>query len=42
MSMRSITTRAASPLIATIFISGGFDAAMHPEGKVKKAEKGVL
>ena len=39
MSMRSITTRLASPLIASIFIRGGIDAAMDPEGKVKKAEK---
>jgi uncharacterized membrane protein YphA (DoxX/SURF4 family) len=39
MSMRSITTRVASPLIASIFISGGLDAAIDPEGKVKKAEK---
>jgi uncharacterized membrane protein YphA (DoxX/SURF4 family) len=38
MSMRSITTRVASPLIASIFIRGGLDAAMNPEGKVKKAE----
>jgi uncharacterized membrane protein YphA (DoxX/SURF4 family) len=37
--LRSITTRVASPLLASIFISGGFDAAMNPEGKVKKAEK---
>ena len=39
MSMRSITTRVASPLIASIFIRGGLDSAMNPEGKVKKAEK---
>lgn len=39
MSMRSITTRVASPLIASIFIRGGLDAAMDPEGKVKKAER---
>lgn len=39
MPMRSITTRVASPLIASIFITGGFDAAIDPEGKVKKAEK---
>jgi uncharacterized membrane protein YphA (DoxX/SURF4 family) len=39
MPMRSITTRVASPLIASIFIRGGLDAAMDPEGKVKKAEK---
>ncbi|HEX4161046.1 MAG TPA: DoxX family membrane protein [Acidimicrobiales bacterium] len=39
MALRSITTRVASPLLASIFISGGFDAAMNPEGKVKKAEK---
>jgi putative oxidoreductase len=39
MPLRSITTRVASPLIASIFIRGGLDAAMDPEGKVKKAEK---
>jgi uncharacterized membrane protein YphA (DoxX/SURF4 family) len=39
MPMSSITTRVASPLIASIFIRGGLDAAMDPEGKVKKAEK---
>ena len=39
MSVRSITTRVASPLIASIFIRGGLDAATDPEGKVKKAEK---
>lgn len=39
MPMSSITTRVASPLIASIFIRGGLDAAMNPEGKVKKAEK---
>lgn len=39
MSMRSIATRVASPLIASIFIRGGLDAATDPEGKVKKAEK---
>jgi putative oxidoreductase len=39
MRMRSIATRLASPLIASIFIRGGLDAAMNPEGKVKKAEK---
>ena len=39
MAMRSITTRLARPLIASIFIRGGLDAAMNPEGKVKKAEK---
>ncbi len=38
MSLRNITTRVASPLIASIFIRGGLDAAMDPEGKVKKAE----
>ena len=38
MSIRSMTTRVASPLIASIFISGGLDAATDPEGKVKKAE----
>ena len=39
MALRSITTRVASPLIASIFIRGGLDAAMDPEGKVKKADK---
>lgn len=39
MSMRSMTIRVASPLIASIFIRGGLDAAMDPEGKVKQAEK---
>ncbi|HEY1446526.1 MAG TPA: DoxX family protein [Acidimicrobiales bacterium] len=39
MPMRSITTRVASSLLASIFIRGGLDAAMNPEGKVKKAEK---
>jgi uncharacterized membrane protein YphA (DoxX/SURF4 family) len=39
MSTRSIATRLASPLIASIFIRGGLDSAMHPEGKVKKAER---
>lgn len=39
MPLRSIATRVASPLIASIFIRGGLDAAMDPEGKVKKAEK---
>lgn len=39
MPLRSLTTRVASPLIASIFIRGGLDAAMDPEGKVKKAEK---
>jgi uncharacterized membrane protein YphA (DoxX/SURF4 family) len=39
MSMRSIATRVASPLIASIFIRGGLDAAIDPEAKVKKAEK---
>jgi uncharacterized membrane protein YphA (DoxX/SURF4 family) len=39
MSMRSIATRVASPLIASIFIRGGLDAAIDPECKVKKAEK---
>jgi uncharacterized membrane protein YphA (DoxX/SURF4 family) len=39
MSMRSIATRVASPIIAPIFIRSGLDAAMDPEGKVKKAEK---
>ncbi len=39
MPMRSIATRVASPLVASIFIRGGLDAATKPEGKVKKAEK---
>jgi putative oxidoreductase len=39
MSIRTIATRVASPLIASIFIRGGLDAAMNPEGKVKNAEK---
>jgi uncharacterized membrane protein YphA (DoxX/SURF4 family) len=39
MSMSSIPTRVASPLIASIFIRAGLDAALDPEGKVKKAEK---
>ncbi len=39
MSMKSIPTRIASPLIASIFIRAGLDAALDPENKVKKAEK---
>lgn len=39
MSMTSISTRIASPLIASIFIRAGLDAALDPEDKVKKAEK---
>ena len=39
MSTTSIPTRVASPLIASIFIVAGLDAALEPEGKVKKAEK---
>lgn len=39
MSMRSVTTRLASPLLASIFIESGLDAARDPESKVKKAEK---
>jgi putative oxidoreductase len=38
VSTTSIPTRVASPLIASIFIIAGLDAALHPEGKVKKAE----
>ncbi len=38
MSTMSIPTRVASPFIASIFIVGGLDAALDPEGKVKKAE----
>ncbi len=39
MSTTSISARVASPLLASIFIRSGLDAALHPEGKVKKAEK---
>ncbi len=39
MPMSSIATRVASPLIASIFVRAGLDAALNPEGKVKKAEK---
>jgi uncharacterized membrane protein YphA (DoxX/SURF4 family) len=39
MSIASISRRVASPLIASIFIRSGLDAALHPDGKVKKAEK---
>jgi uncharacterized membrane protein YphA (DoxX/SURF4 family) len=39
MSMKNLPIRVASPLIASIFIRAGLDAAMDPEGKVKKAEK---
>jgi putative oxidoreductase len=39
MPMRSITTRVASPLLASIFIRGGLDAALNPEGKTKQAER---
>lgn len=39
MSLKSIATRVASPLIASIFVTGGLDSATNPEGKVKKAEK---
>jgi putative oxidoreductase len=38
MSTTSLSTRVASPLLATIFILGGLDAVRNPEGKVKKAE----
>jgi putative oxidoreductase len=38
VSTTSISTRLASPLIASIFILGGLDAALDPEGKVKQAE----
>jgi putative oxidoreductase len=39
VSTKSIPTRVASPFLASIFIVAGLDAARHPEGKVKKAEK---
>jgi putative oxidoreductase len=39
VSTMSIPGRVARPLLASIFISSGFDAAQHPEGKVKAAEK---
>lgn len=39
MSTMSIPGRVARPLLASIFISSGFDAVQHPEGKVKAAEK---
>lgn len=39
MSMRKTIASVASPLIASIFIRGGLDAAIDPEGKVKQAEK---
>jgi putative oxidoreductase len=39
MSISNIPTRIASPLIASIFIRAGLDAALDPENKVKKAEK---
>jgi uncharacterized membrane protein YphA (DoxX/SURF4 family) len=39
MSVKNIPTRVASPLIASIFIRAGLDAALDPEDKVKKAEK---
>lgn len=42
MSLSSISTRLASPLIASIFIRAGLDAALNPEGKVKKAEAVTL
>ncbi len=35
----SITHRTAKPLIAGMFVVGGVDSVMHPEGKAKKAEK---
>lgn len=38
MALATIPTRVASPLIASIFIRAGLDAAVDPEGKVKKAE----
>jgi putative oxidoreductase len=34
----SISSRAARPLLASVFISSGLDAFRHPEGKVKAAE----
>ncbi len=38
MSTTSLPTRVASPLIASIFVLAGLDAALDPESKVKKAE----
>jgi putative oxidoreductase len=34
----SLSHRAARPLLASIFIGGGLDAFLHPDGKVKAAE----
>jgi uncharacterized membrane protein YphA (DoxX/SURF4 family) len=34
----NMTSRVARPLLASIFISGGLDSLLHPEGKVKAAE----
>jgi putative oxidoreductase len=39
VSIMSIPGRVARPLLASIFISSGFDAVQHPDGKVKAAEK---
>lgn len=39
MSTTSISGRIARPLLASIFITSGLEAAQHPEGKVKAAEK---
>lgn len=39
MSTMSVPGRVARPLLASIFISSGFDAVQHPESKVKSAEK---
>jgi putative oxidoreductase len=33
-----LTQRVSSVLLAPMFIAGGWDAAMHPQGKVPKAE----
>jgi uncharacterized membrane protein YphA (DoxX/SURF4 family) len=38
VSTKSIPIKVASPLVASIFIVAGLDAALHPENKVKKAE----
>ncbi len=34
-----LVRRLARPLLSSIFIGGGFDAAMHPATKVDRAEK---
>jgi putative oxidoreductase len=35
----SIPSRVARPLLASIFVAGGADALLHPEGKLKAAEQ---